>query len=41
MSIKLHRCSAMWLKVGVHPCWTEVVARIRDGRVVPERAGAA
>ncbi len=21
MSIKLHRCSTMWLKVGVHPCW--------------------
>ena len=21
MALKLHRCSAMWLKVGVHPCW--------------------
>jgi hypothetical protein len=21
MAIKLHRCSTMWLKVGVHPCW--------------------
>jgi glutathione S-transferase len=21
MAIKLHRCSAMWLKLGAHPCW--------------------
>jgi hypothetical protein len=21
MAVKLHRCSTMWLKVGVHPCW--------------------
>jgi glutaredoxin len=21
MSVKLHRCSAMWAKVGAHPCW--------------------
>jgi glutaredoxin len=21
MSIKLHRCSSMWIKVGAHPCW--------------------
>ena len=21
MAVKLHRCSAMWVKVGVHPCW--------------------
>jgi glutathione S-transferase len=21
MAVKLHRCSIMWLKVGVHPCW--------------------
>jgi Glutathione S-transferase, N-terminal domain len=93
VTIKLHRCSAMWLKVGVHPCWKvqraldeagveyeivehpvrrgaraefaelsgqkllpaieledgtivreeskELVARIRDGRIVPEGAGAA
>lgn len=21
MSIKLHRCSNQWLKIGAHPCW--------------------
>jgi glutathione S-transferase len=21
MSIKLHRCSLMWVKIGAHPCW--------------------
>jgi glutathione S-transferase len=21
MAIKLHRCSALWAKVGGHPCW--------------------
>jgi hypothetical protein len=21
MAIKLHRCSAEWFKLGVHPCW--------------------
>jgi glutaredoxin len=21
MSVKLHRCSVMWAKVGTHPCW--------------------
>lgn len=21
MSVKLHRCSAMWAKVDAHPCW--------------------
>jgi glutathione S-transferase len=21
MSVKLHRCSALWVKVGGHPCW--------------------
>jgi glutathione S-transferase len=21
MAIKLHRCSAGWVKIGVHPCW--------------------
>jgi glutathione S-transferase len=21
MAIKLHRCSLMWFKLGVHPCW--------------------
>ena len=21
MAVKLHRCSAIWLKVGTHPCW--------------------
>jgi glutathione S-transferase len=21
MAVKLHRCSAMWLKIDGHPCW--------------------
>jgi glutathione S-transferase len=21
MSVKLHRCSTMWVKVNAHPCW--------------------
>jgi glutathione S-transferase len=21
MSVKLHRCSAMWVKIDAHPCW--------------------
>jgi glutathione S-transferase len=21
MSIKLHRCSLTWVKIGAHPCW--------------------
>jgi glutathione S-transferase len=21
MTVKLHRCSAMWAKVNAHPCW--------------------
>ena len=21
MAIKLHRCSAMWVKIDAHPCW--------------------
>jgi len=21
MAVKLHRCSLMWVKIGVHPCW--------------------
>ncbi len=21
MSVKLHRCSVMWVKIGAHPCW--------------------
>ncbi|MEX2447779.1 MAG: glutaredoxin domain-containing protein [Solirubrobacterales bacterium] len=21
MGVKLHRCSATWLKTGIHPCW--------------------
>jgi glutathione S-transferase len=21
MAIKLHRCSATWMKIGAHPCW--------------------
>jgi glutathione S-transferase len=22
MAVKLHRCGAMWVKIGAHPCWT-------------------
>ena len=22
MAVKLHRCSLMWFKLGVHPCWS-------------------
>jgi glutathione S-transferase len=21
MAVRLHRCSATWLKIGAHPCW--------------------
>lgn len=21
MTVRLHRCSATWLKIGAHPCW--------------------
>ncbi len=21
MAVKLHRCSAMWIKIDAHPCW--------------------
>ena len=21
MSVKLHRCSVMWVKINAHPCW--------------------
>jgi glutathione S-transferase len=21
MTVKLHRCSATWVKIGAHPCW--------------------
>jgi glutathione S-transferase len=21
MAVKLHRCSAMWARIGAHPCW--------------------
>lgn len=21
MTVKLHRCRVMWLKLGIHPCW--------------------
>jgi glutathione S-transferase len=21
VAVKLHRCSATWLKIGAHPCW--------------------
>lgn len=31
MAIKLHRCSAGWLKLGVHPCWTVQKALDEEG----------
>ncbi len=33
MSIRLHRCRTMWLKVGVHPCWK--VQRALDEAGIP------
>jgi hypothetical protein len=21
LTVKLHRCTSVWLKVGAHPCW--------------------
>jgi hypothetical protein len=38
MAIKLHRCSLMWFKMGVHPCWNVQKALDRQGieyEVVP------
>ena len=31
MAVKLHRCSLMWLKVGVHPCWNVQKALDEEG----------
>jgi hypothetical protein len=38
MAIKLHRCSAQWVKIGGHPCWRVEKALIDQGiayEVVP------
>jgi glutathione S-transferase len=31
MAIKLHRCSATWLKLSVHPCWVVQKALEEEG----------
>jgi hypothetical protein len=31
MAIKLHRCSATWLKLSVHPCWVVQKALDEEG----------
>jgi glutathione S-transferase len=31
MAIKLHRCSAEWFKLGVHPCWIVQKALDEEG----------
>jgi glutaredoxin len=31
MAVKLHRCSVMWLKLGVHPCWNVQEALDEEG----------
>lgn len=31
MAIKLHRCSATWAKIGVHPCWRVQKALDEEG----------
>jgi hypothetical protein len=31
MTVKLHRCSGMWVKVGAHPCWRVQKALDRQG----------
>jgi hypothetical protein len=30
--VKLHRCSATWMKIGAHPCWV-VESALRDAGV--------
>ena len=30
--VKLHRCSATWMKIGAHPCWV-VESALRDANV--------
>jgi len=31
MAVKLHRCSAEWVKIGAHPCWKVQKARDEQG----------
>jgi hypothetical protein len=31
MAVKLHRCGALWLKVGGHPCWRVQKALDEEG----------
>ena len=31
MAVKLHRCSAQWVKIGSHPCWRVEKALIDKG----------
>ena len=31
MAVKLHRCSAQWVKIGSHPCWRVEKAMIDQG----------
>ena len=31
MAVKLHRCSAQWVKFGGHPCWRVEQALIEQG----------
>lgn len=31
MAVKLHRCSATWLKLSVHPCWVVQKALDEEG----------
>jgi hypothetical protein len=33
MAIKLHRCSATWVKLGAHPCWR--VQKALDEQGIP------
>jgi hypothetical protein len=47
MTIRLHRCSAMWAKFGAHPCWNvqkaldeEEIERIRAGSLFQGAEGA-
>jgi hypothetical protein len=38
MALKLHRCSAQWVKIGGHPCWRverELIAQGIDYERVP------
>jgi glutaredoxin len=31
MALRLHRCSATWLKIGPHPCWAVQKALDEEG----------